>query len=361
MPKDFTPWPCAELSQYPLDSHWTDVFPASNLPKLHYENIKQMVRSLFQTPAMAKTYAQLRNYAFQQGAYSNANRMDLEFFYNILTHDYPFFVGDKQNEIQSSFSLNTKKYKGMPWLKCSHFDIYRVEQAAFGLAQLQSLTNDSKVNAYISLFGGPHKDDIIFARTLPIGIMPQSFAISVVEPWDTISPDYIDNILSTYQRQYIAFCDKFPNTSHKAFCKIAAYHIYELLQAYELRPILNQKLAHIPDIISARTYAFTFHHKKEMIRLPDIPEAKEVDKDSKDAPSLVTVPICKDKSVPQTLREAIISSENKTIEITVFMKTAGEEFIEKTFKPLIEKYKTIQSIHILDDNEMYRSLRHLSL
>ncbi len=360
MPKDFTPWPCTGLSHYPLDSHWTDTFPSGNLSKLHYENIKQMVRSMFQTPATAQTYAQLRNYAFQQGAYSNANRMDLEFFYNMLTHDYPFFIGDKQNEIQSAFNLNTNKYKGMPWLKCSHFDIYRVEQAGFGLAQLQSLTNPGKVNAYISLFGGPHKDDIIFARVLPLGLLPQSFALSVVEPWDTVAPESIDNILSIYQKQYIAFCDKYPGTSHRAFCKIAAYHIYELLQAHELRPILNQKLAHLPDILSARTYSFIFHHKKDLIQLNSIPGAKEVTKDSPDDSSIVTVSICDDKTVPQTLREAIVSTDNKTIEITVFMKNAGEEFIEKVFKPLIEKVKTIQSVHVLDDNEMYRSLRHLS-
>ena len=361
MPKDFTPWPCAGLSQYPLDHNWTDTFPNGNLPKYHYESIKSLVRSYFQTPAMAKTYAQLRNYAFQQGAYTNANTMDLDFFYHILVHDFAFFVGDKQAEIQSAFPIDNNKYKGLPYLKCSHFDLYHVEKAAFGLAELRSLTDDSSVHAYTSLFSPVHKDEIVFARALPIGLMPRSFAMPIVEPWDTVSPDYIDSILAVYQKQYIAFCDKFPGTSHRAFCKIAAYHIYELLQAQELRPILNEKLAKVQDILSARTYSFIFHHAKEMINLNDIPGAKDVTKETPQNPTLVTVPICSDKSVPQTLREAIVSRENKTLEITVFMKNAGETLVEGTIKPMIEKFKTIPSVRILDDNEMYRSLRHLSL
>ena len=359
--RDFTPWPCLELSRYPLDKHWTDTFPQENLSKYHYTHILNAERSFFMSPSMAETYAQLRNYAFHQGAFSNANPMDLEFFYSMLSHDYPFFIGDKGNEIQTAFQMDTSKFRGLGHLKSSHYDLFRVERTALGLAELQSLTNPGKMNAFISFFNAPKKDDIIFARLMPIGILPRSFAYSVVEPWDTVDPEYADSIVSAWQKQYQAYCDKFPGTTARAFTKISAYHLYELIQAHELRPILNEKLSAVKDTLYSQTISYKFTDKKSMIKLQEIPGNRAVKGQNGNVPDLVTVAICQDKSIPQTLREAIVSKDGRTLEITMFMHDAAQSFIENTIKPLLENRKYIEDIHVFDDNEMYRALRHLSI
>lgn len=357
---EFTPWPCVELSRYPLDKHWTDTFPQENLSKYHYTHILNTTRSFFHTPAMADTYAQLRNYAFHQGTFSNANPMDLEFFYSILSHDLTFFLGDKDREIQSAFQLDGNKFRGMGHLKASHYDIYRVERTAFGLAELQSLTNPGKMNAFVSLFDAPKKDDVLFARLMPIGMLPRAFAYSVVEPWDTINPEFADDIVATYKKQYQAFCDKFPDTTTRAFCKIAGYHIYELIQAHELRQILNEKLKSVHDSLLPQTIRYKFTDKKPMIKLAEIPGSKPVKSNGAEVPDLYTASICTDKSIPQTLREAILSKEGRVLEITMFMRDASNNYIQTVIQPLIEKRNFIQETHELDNNEMYRSLRHLA-
>ncbi len=358
---EFVPWPCCELSPYPLDSHWTDTFPMSKLSRLRYIHILNATRSFFLTPELADTYAQLRNYAFQQGQFSNANAMDMDFFYSMLTHDYPFFLGHKQNEIQSAFKIDEKKYQGMPLLKASHFDLFRVEKAFLGFAQLQSLTNPGMANAFISMTERPKVGDVIFARLMPVGHIPRSFAFSAVEPWDTVNPDYVDKILPVFRRQYEAFCAKYPDTTTRAFMKIAAYHFYELMQFFELIPLLEQKISHLPDTVFARTISWIFTDPAKMPKLTDIPGAELIKQADGKASNLATVPICEDKRVPQTLREAIVSKEHKTLEVTLFMKDAGDSFVESVLKPCFKKAKNIEKIHKLDENETYRALRHLSL
>lgn len=358
---EFVPWPCCELSTYPLDSHWTDTFPMSKISRLRYMHIINATRSFFLTPELSDTYAQLRNYAFQQGRFSNANVMDMDFFYSMLTHDYPFFLGHKQNEIHSAFKIDEKKYQGMPLLKASHFDLFRVEKSFLGFAQLQSLTNPGIVNAFISLSERPRIGDILFARLMPVGHIPRAFAFSAVEPWDNVNPEYVDKILPIFKRQHEAFCAKFPNTSTRAFMKIAAYHFYELIQYFELIPMLNQKMAHLNDKIYARTFSWIFPDPSKMPKLAEIPGAEAVEQGQDKNPTLVTVPICDDKKVPQTLREAIVSRDNKTLEVTVFMQDAGNRFVESVLKPGFKKTKPIEKIRILDENETYRALRHLSL
>ncbi|MBQ9394231.1 MAG: hypothetical protein IJU23_01785 [Proteobacteria bacterium] len=356
---EFVPWPCVELSQYPLDSEWTDSFKMKSMPQFRYIQAIQGTRTMFQSPELASTYAQFRNYAFQQGAYSNANPLDMEFFYSMLSHDYAFFIGHKKAEIQAGFNFSDKKYEGLELVRASHFDLFRVEQATLGMTVLQSLTNPGIQRAFVSIKDRPKKGDIIFARLLPVGIIGKMNIPSVVEPWDTVDPANVDAILSVYRRQYEAFCAKFPDTSARAFMKICAYHFYELIQCHELVPILNKKLASISDFVHGKTISYTFSGK--MPKLADIPGANPVMDGGKPMTTLATAEICSKKSVDQILREAIISVEDKTIEVTLFMHDAGDKFISEVIEPAFKEFKTTQKTHILDDNEIYRSLRHLSI
>ena len=358
---EFTPWPCTEFAQYPIDANWNDTYPQASLSRYRYTHILNATRSFFLKPELSETYHQLRNYAFQQGAFSNANALDLEFFYSALSHDYPFFLGHKQAEIHTAFHLDANKYQGMDYLKASHFDIYRVERALLGFAALQSLTNPSIQPAFVSFMEMPHVGDIIFARLIPIGLIPRALAFSVVEPWDTVDPKYIDDILATFRKQFEAFQAKFPDTTTRAFMKIAAYHVYESIQAKELIPHLNQKLKAVNDFLQARTVSYIFTDRAKMPKLTDIPGAKLVKDGTEDIPNLATAPICEDKAIPETLREAIISREDRTLEVTLFMHDHGDKFIQETLEPCFKKAKTIEHRHILDDNETYRALRHLSL
>lgn len=361
MTGDFIPWPCNDLTQYPLDEHWTDTFPQIHLPRWRYEYIQSATRRMFQQPEMNSTYAFFRNYAFQQGNLSNANMLDMEFFYNVLSHDYPFFLGHKRTEIQADVNFSDKKYEGLGVFRASHFDLYRVEQSAPGFATLQSMTNPGNTRAFVPVTERPHKGDYIFARLMPIGIVRRMMAPSVLEPWDTVDPRHVDAILAVFRRQYEAFCNKFPETSTRAFMKICAYHFYELIQAHELIPILNDRLGAVSDFVHAQTVSYTFTDVSKMPRLASIPGAKLVKEDGKEIATLATVPICTEKCIPETLREAIVSRDNRTLEVTMFMHDAGEKFLREVFEPLFKKAKIIQKIHVLDDNETYRSLRHLSI
>lgn len=361
MTTEFLPWPCCTLAHYPLDENWTDTFPPENLSRYHYVHIKNVAHTFFLTPSMAETYAQLRDYAFQQGAFSNANPMDMEFFHSFLVHDYPFFLGHKKNEIHSAFNLSDNKYQGLGHLKASHFDLWRVENAGLGFAQLQSLTNPGKVNAFVSLTEMPKKGDVIFARLMPVGILPRAFGYSVVEPWDTVLPKYVDEILSVFRRQLEAFQAKHPSATARSFMKIAGYHFYELVQSKELMPILNDKLMHLPDRVYGQTVTYIFPDTKSLPKYSDIPGAKQLKDEDGTLLNLATVFISEDKSVPQSLREAIISRENRSLEVTVFMKESGAAFLEQKLEPLFGKAKVIRKVHVLDDNELYRALRHLSI
>ena len=98
-----------------------------------------------------------------------------------------------------------------------------------------------------------------------------------------------------------------------------------------------------------------------MPKLADIPGANPVMDGGKPMTTLATAEICSKKSVDQILREAIISVEDKTIEVTLFMHDAGDKFISEVIEPAFKEFKTTQKTHILDDNEIYRSLRHLSI
>lgn len=361
MTAEFTPWPCTSLATYPLDENWTDTFPVEPLSRYHYIHIKNVTHSFFLNTSLAQTYAQLRDYAFQQGNLSNANPLDMEFFHSILTHDFPFFLGHKKTEIQAAFDSSASKYQGMPHLKSSHFDLWRVEKASLGFAQLQSLTNPGKVSAFVSLTERPKVGDILFARLMPIGLLGKLTCQSVVEPWDTVLPQHVDGILNVFQKQFDAFKAKFPNATTRAFMKIAAYHFYELIQSKELMPALNEKLAPVHDTVYAQTMSFIFPDMKSMPKLTDIPGVKILKDENGETLNLATAAICKDHSVPQTLREAIISREDRTLEVSTFMKNAADTFVNETLEPLFGKTKVIRKTHRLDENETYRALRHLSI
>ena len=353
MARDFTPWPCAELSQYPLADDWTDTFPMKKLSRLRYEHIKNAMRTLFMTGDFVRYNSLFRNYAFQQGEFTNANTMDLEFFYSMLSHDYPFFLGDKKIEIHTAFKLDPKKYQGMEFLRASHFDLFRVERATLGYCVLQSLTNPGIQPAFVSLRERPSAGDVIFARLMPVGLLPRFLGTSVVEPWDTVNPEHVESILEIYRRQYQAFCERYPDTSARAFMKIAGYHFYEAIQARELIPLLNNRIA--PDHVQARTVTYRFAHRRDVPEVAAIPGAKPVP----DAPGLATAPLC---DLPmQTLPEAILSWDGLTLEVTMFMHDAGEKFLHEALEPCFAGEKPVRSDQLHDDNETYRSLRHLSL
>ena len=77
--------------------------------------------------------------------------------------------------------------------------------------------------------------------------------------------------------------------------------------------------------------------------------------------NLATAPIFQDDALPETLREAILSREKRALEITTFARQAGAKYVEECIQSFPKRTKIIQKIRILDENEMYRALRHLFL
>ena len=354
----FKPWPCSELKQYPLVGDWTDSFPMRRLSLFRYEHIINATRSLFLTNEFAALNAFFRNYAFQQGAFTNANAMDLEFFYSALSHDYPFFIGDKGVEILSAYKFDENKYQGLEFLRASHFDLFRVEQSTLGMTVLQSMTNPGIQRAFVSLKERPQVGDYLFARLMPVGLFPRFLGCSVVEPWDTVNPHHIDAILANYRRQFEAFGKRYPQTSARAFMKIAGYHVYEAIQARELLEILNARIA--PDKVYARTVTYTFEHPESRVRPSDLSGITIVSGEG-ETPILATVPIAEKHAGPQTLREAILSWNGRDLEVTSFMNDAGDRYLQTVLEPSFQGAHFVRVDHPHDDNETYRSLRHLSL
>ena len=357
MAAPFTPWPCTELSSYPIDADWNDEFPTTHMTMLQYERHIGTLRFLFDSPSLKQTRAQLKDYCFCQGMLTNANALDIEFFHSVLSHDFPFFKGHLNVEIQNCFPVERKDYPGIGVLKASHFDFWTVESTPIlGFARLSSMTRDMELVAYTSLDATPQRGDIIFGRLIPIGFLPRAMSWRIVEPFDTVSPKHQTKVLSTFQSQYDAFCQKFPNTSKAAFLKIAAYHIYESIQSLELTDIINGSLSAFGERLYARTFRFTFDDPAQMPDIATLPGALVVTDDKK----LVTVPLTDNGLINETLRDAIVSHEGATLEVTTFIQHASDKFMRDAFEPLLDGISVIRQDVELDDNSMYRALRHLS-
>lgn len=353
----FIPWPCVDLSAFPLADDWSDSIPYKHLTLLQYERHVGTFRSLYDSPSMQKTYAQLRDYCFCQGAVTNANAMDMEFFYAILASDLSFFKGHLGVEIQQAFPIDRKAYPGVGVMRATHFDLFEVKSTPIlGFARLVSLTSDVSVVAFTSLSMAPKRGDIVFGRLVPIGFLPRPMAWQVVEPFDTIESQHQTTVLATFQSQYDAFCQKFPGTSKAAFLKIAAYHIYENIESHELCDVLNAQLVSFGERLSPRTFRFSFEDASEVFDLTKLPKAKCVTQDG----MLVTVPVFDNTAVHETLREVIVSRDVNTVEITAFILHAADKWIVDVIEPLVEAKEVIRQTIELDDNTTYRSLRHIS-
>ena len=357
MTAPFTPWPCADLSTFPLAEDWSDDIPSTHLTLLQYERHVGTFRSLYDSPSMQKTYAQLRNYCFCQGAVHNANAMDLEFFYAILASDLSFFKGHLGVEIQKAFPLDPKAYPGIGVLRATHFDFFEVKSwPVLGFARLASLTSDLSVIAFTSLEMTPKRGDIIFGRLVPIGFLPRAMSWQVVEPFDTIEKKHQSAVLSTFQSQYDHFCQKFPGTTKAAFLKIAAYHIYESIESHELCDVLHAMLVPFGERLCPRTFRFRFEDEGEVFDLASLPHAKRVTEDG----MLVTVSVFEHETVHETLREVIVSRDAREIEMTSFLLHCVDRWIAEVVEPLIGSKRCVRQIVELDDNTTYRAIRHIS-
>lgn len=357
----FTPWPCTRLSVYPLPDDWNDLFPQTKLSKLRYEGLKSVVQSFMMSPQMSSVYANFRDYAWQQGAYTNANRIDQEFFRHILVHDFPFFLGHKKREICADFKIDEKKYPGLPLLRPSYFDLYRVLRTGLGFTELEALLHPGRYQTFFSPFDAPKTNDVVFARLLPVGFIPRTLAYTVVEPWDAIDEPYVEPILSQIRQQFDAFREKFPQTTERAFMKIAGYHVYELIQSFPLRDKLNKKLSKFNDEAIGVTVTLAFKKSSHVPAPADCPHAAPVLDNGVPLPDLATAPLRDDGSLPETLREAIISREKNTLEITTFMRDAGQSYLSELIAALPKLAVFTQTEKILDANEFYRALRHVYL
>lgn len=359
----FTPWPCSQLAQYPLADDWNDYFPAERLSHARYVCTKEAVHSLFLTPPLAETYAELRNFAWQQGSLTNANAIDKEFFFNILTHDYAFFKGHQGRELASAFNLDAKKYPGLGHMRASHFDLYQVQRSNLGFAELKSVLHDGLLHAFFSVSQYPRDGEYVFARVLPVGIMPRQLAYTVVEPWDTVDPRAAAAVVQACRDQFSYYKDKFPQADERAFCKVAAYSIYELIESYELIDELNGTLhkrqSTADDSVCAVTTRFTYEKASHVPAIDALPASEFVTENGKKCFDLATAPVVDDDRIPQTLREAIISREGHSIEVTTFLRKFGEQYVQSCLDALPHRDRMTQHTDYLDANTTYRALRHL--
>lgn len=361
----FTPWPCSQLAQYPLADDWNDYFPIERLSRMRYVCTTQAVHSLFLTPPLAAAYADLRNFAWQQGELTNANAIDKEFFFNMLTHDYAFFMGRQGREIASSFNLDPKKYPGLGHLRASHFDLYQVKRSNLGFAELKSVLHDGLLHAFFSVSQYPRDGEYVFARVLPVGVMPRQLAYTVVEPWDTVAPDAAPTVVQTCRDQFDHYREKFPQADERAFCKVSAYAIYELIQSYELIASLNDKLRRIfgddDESVCAVTTRFVYEKSSHVPAINALPDSEFVLENGKKCFDLAVAFIAEDAKIPQTLREAIITREENSIEVTTFLKKSGEKYIQSCLGVLPHADRMTVQTDYLDVNTTYRALRHLYL
>ena len=87
--------------------------------------------------------------------------------------------------------------------------------------------------------------------------------------------------------------------------------------------------------------------------------AEFVTENGKKCFDLATAPIVDDDRIPQTLREAIISREGHSIEVTTFLRKFGEQYVQSCLDALPHRDRMTQHTDYLDANTTYRALRHL--
>ncbi|MFA5625737.1 MAG: hypothetical protein WC966_11900 [Bradymonadales bacterium] len=342
-------WPCSQLKRYILDKHWQALWPKSRIYHSGYQKTVSSIKALFYDPAYESIYDNFQDYCFQQGTQHNANALDKMFFDSVLVHDLIFWLGDKDREIRTDFPLDPKVYDCFGHMKASHFDLFKVlKRGLLGAVLLESVITKKRFKAWAGFIRPPKPNTVIMARLLPL-----NFQTQLLRPWLELAPEILDDVLEEFYAELAHMQLKFPQCSAEALLKIAGYHLYEAIVSRQRIAQIQKLLSKEPDIhFKPQVYTYSFPNPAQMPKLDTLPNIKMIDKE------LGILPLYHHNALHKTLREAIISRQDKTLEFIAFLDEPMQSFITQ-FEALISKSKYIKHVRSLNHHEIYRSIRHI--
>lgn len=342
-------WPCLELKRFVLHKNWTAEFPKSRIFRTGYQKTCDSLRALFFDKAYDKIYDGFQDYCFQQGEYHNANSLDKAFFESVLYNDLIFWLGDKDREVRQDFPLDPKVYDCFGHMSASHFDVFTVRRRSpLGAVELESKTTGQCYKAWAGFIRPPQAQSVILAR-----LMPLNFQTHVLKPWLTIPSDIVEDVMEEFIAELAAMKLRFEQCSAQSLLKIGAYHLYEAVAARIRIGEIQKICAQRQEItFNPRLFTYIFPNPAQIPKLSGILALDVIDSD------LATCELLQDNALHKTLREAIVSRHERSIEIVGFLEQALDKFV-CDFESQISKTKFIKKVRHLNIHETYRSIRHI--
>ena len=339
------PWPSRRFKRWPLKEGWTPSTPEKRVGPVGYQKVVGSVQHLFTDATQAQVLTGLQDYCFQQGEVSNTNGRDRAWFIDILTHDLAFFEGDRERRIIEDMPLDPKVYDALPQMEASIIDLYRVDARGIlgGLKVTSLLRGGVKLSGGGGLLKAPSKGSFVLGRFVQIGR-----GLMLDEPFLVIEDDLAATLV-----EYEATRQLHPTLTRDSLLKVAGYHLYEeavsrlvaqqieLPEGHHLDPLVIewvvQQPRHLPD-------------------LSVIEGAKRVEADEAGRETMVTVALSPHGLVHRTLREAVISIDDRTLSLIAFIDRDREALIERLRSTLPKAVR--ERREPLSPRAIYRSLRH---
>ena len=344
-------WPARRLKRWPIAVDWEPEVLKKRIGPIGYQKVVGTVRALFSDRALSSVLEGFQDYCFQQGETSNANPRDRAFFYDVLTHDLTFFEGDKGRPIVDDLPIDPKIYDALPQMKGSHLDLFRVKRrSAFGGLTLVSLLTGEEAKAGTRLFKGPRVDERVLGRLVKIGR-----GLFLDDPHLSVSPPVAEAVVTAVLAEHAALSERRSGLSLKGLLKVGGYHLYEetvgRVLVEQLTKQLPSDLPFEPQVIRHR-----LRTGRDVPALESLAGAKVVDTGPGGKPAIIVIDAFPNTNLPPTLKEVMISIEEREVMTISFLGGAAAEQLRSICEAMpVSALEDRESLSVLS---VYRSLRH---
>lgn len=344
-------WPARRLKRWPIAVDWEPDVVKKRIGPIGYQKVVGTVRALYSDDALSPVLAGFQDYCFQQGAASNANPRDRAFFYDILTHDLTFFEGDQGRPIVEDLPIDPKIYDALPQMKGSYLDLYRVtHRSMLGGLMMSSLLTGEEVKAGTRMFKGPQVDDHVLGRLVKIGR-----GLFLDEPHLTVSEAVARGARAAALEEHKVIGARRPGLSLRGLLKVGGYHLYEETVGRSLIEELEQQLpSDLP--FEPQVVRHRLRKARDLPALEALAGAKVVDTSPGGKPSIIMYDAFPDLPLPATLKEVMVSIEDREVLTVSFLGAAGAEKVRSISDAM--PATAIADIELLSVLSVYRSLRH---
>lgn len=345
-------WPSRRMKQWPLEPDWVPEVPQKRIAMHGYQKVVGAVQAMFTDAALGETLVGLQDYCFQQGGVSNANPRDRAFFFDVLTHDLVFFRGDKGRPLIEDLPLDPKIYDALPHMRASFFDLYRVESRGIaGGAQVMSLLRGVRLKVGVRPLRGPRKGEVFLGRSVQIGR-----SAFIDDPILSVRDEWVEAIQGRFEEELEVTAVKHPQLTPHSLLKVAGYHLYEQIAALalidELEGLIGNTLGLRPMIVRYRP-----RRSRELPDLGKLDGARIAERDVAGRPSTVLVDLAPEAVVHRSVREAMISVEEREVIVVAFIEQGAEALCARVEALMPRGVEARRERMTLDG--VYRALRHV--